>query len=240
MTGSGRRLGRQIALTLASRGAAVLLHYHRSKREVFELKKEIEASGGRAFPVMADFSCRREPMAGTVKFFVGEVFKRVPRIDILINNASVFYPAPFGKISEKSWDEFMTVNLKVPFFLSQEIGRRMLRRKAGVIINLADASVFRPSPRYLPYAISKAGLAAATAGLARALAPYVRVNGIAPGPILPAEGSSGRQNREAARRTLLKRFGEPGDIAETVRFLCEDAPFITGALIPVDGGALIA
>ena len=116
----------------------------------------------------------------------------------------------------------------------------MTKQKSGKIINLADWTAFRPFPNYLPYAISKAGLIAATAGLAKALAPYVQVNSIAPGPILPSKGMSEQNREKVIQKTLLKRFGTPEDIAETVRFLIEGTDYITGAFIPVDGGSLIA
>ncbi len=240
VTGAVKRLGREIALVLARAGAHLLIHYHTSRRDALELKKEIESLNGEASLFCFDLSARTKPLAPAIRKFVGQIYREVSRIDILVNNASIFYSTPFGKIQDKDWDDFMTVNLKAPFFLAQEIGQRMFKQKSGKIINLVDWVILRPHPNYLPYTISKAGLAAATAGLAKALAPYVQVNSIAPGPILPSKGMSQKDKRAVIGKTLLKRFGHPKDIAETVRFLAEGTDFMTGALIPVDGGSHIA
>jgi NAD(P)-dependent dehydrogenase (short-subunit alcohol dehydrogenase family) len=196
--------------------------------------------GARAFVVTADFSPSRTAFKSTLKDFIGKVYRKTGRVDILINNASIFYPTPVDKIKEKDWDDFLTVNLKAPFFLSLEIGKRMAKRKSGKIINLVDWTAFRPSVHYLPYAVSKAGLVTLSAGLAKALAPHVQVNCVAPGPILPPRGATQQQMEKVIAGTLLKRFGSPRDIAETVRFLIEGTDYITGAVIPVDGGSLIA
>jgi len=250
ITGAARRIGRQIALTLAEKGASIVLHYSKSKREAVSLQQEIRNLGSEVFLIQADFSpcpCpspllgsrKGEGWAASFKKFLRSVYRAASRIDILINNASIFYPTPFGHISEKDWDRYMTVNLKAPFLLAQEIGRRMLRQKSGKIVNLVDWTALRPNTRFIPYAVSKAGLISATYGLAKALAPYVQVNGIAPGPILAAERLGRSHNAQAARRTLVKRFGNPGDIAETVEFLI-GSHYITGTVIAVDGGASIA
>ena len=240
ITGAAKRIGREIALNLARSGAHILIHYHTSRRNALDLKREIENRNAQASLFPFDFSSRKKPLAPAIKKFVNQIYRKVSRVDILVNNASIFYSTPLQKIKEEEWDDFMTVNLKAPFLLSQEIGQRMFRRKSGKIINLVDWSVNRPHCDYLPYTISKAGLACATTGLARAFAPYVQVNSIAPGPILPSRGSSKKDHSAVAQRTLLKRFGHPQDIAETVRFLTEGTDFITGALIPVDGGSHIA
>ncbi len=239
ITGAAKRIGREIALTLAREGARILLHYHDSHSEALQVKKEIEKTGAEAVLLAADFSAGRGLVSG-VQTFVRSIERAVKRIDVLINNASIFYSVPFGKISEKNWDDFLTVNLKAPFFLSQEIGKKMLKQKSGTIINLLDWTVERPSPDYLPYVISKAGLLAATKGLAKALAPHVQVNGIAPGPILAPEGSSKKHKHSVAEKTLLKRFGSPKDIAQTVKFLVTGTDYVTGAVIPVEGGSLLA
>ena len=244
ITGAARRIGREIALTLAGRGVSIMIHYRQSMKDAGALKREIEAIGARAYLIDADFSVSKK-MFQSVRGFVQKAFRIAP-IDILVNNAAIFYPVPFGRVGDREWDDFLTVNLKAPFFLAQEIGTRMVKRlksaggECAKIINLVDWTVFRPPMRFLPYAIAKAGLAAATEGLAKALAPHVQVNSIAPGPILPAKGMTKREKRTVAGRTLLKRFGHPNDIAQTVRFLCEDTDYITGAFIPVDGGSLLA
>lgn len=235
VTGAAKRIGRSIALMLAGEGMNLLLHYRRSLVEVRETQRSAERLGVRVHLLKADLENFSQ-----LRRLIREAFRASPRIHLLVNNASVFHPTPLGRISEKEWDQFFKVNLKAPFFLAQALGLRMFRQKEGKMINLADWTAFRPYTHYLPYCVSKAGLVAVTQGLAKALAPHVQVNAIAPGPILPAEGSTREQNRKILRRTPLKRFGEPGDIAEAVRFLVKSADFVTGTVLPVDGGNLIA
>ena len=235
VTGGAKRIGRAIALALAQEGMNLLLHYHRSVREVRETREAAERLGVRVSLLQANLESPTE-----IRRLIRQAFRLSPKIHLLVNNASVFYKTPLGKVREKDWDRLLNVNLKAPFFLSQAVGLRMFRRKEGKIINLIDWTAFRPYPRYLPYCASKAGLAAITRGLAKALAPYVQVNGIAPGPILPARGSTSGENQKIIKRTPLKRFGKPGDIAEAVRFLVKSADFVTGVILPVDGGNLIA
>lgn len=238
ITGAARRIGRQIALTLAKRGANILIHYRNSKKEALSLQKEIEFFCAHSVLLQADFTSG--PIAKTVDSFLAKAYKVFPRIDVLVNNASVFYPTRVGKITDKDWDQILDANLKAPFFLSQAVGRKMYQQKSGKIINLLDWLGERPGEKYLPYSISKAGLIAATKGLAKAFAPHVQVTGIAPGPILPAEANTAAEQAKAAEKTLLKRYGNPADIAETVRFLIEGTDFITGSMIAVEGGALLA
>lgn len=235
VTGAAKRIGRSIALMLAEEGMNLLLHYHRSLGEVRETQREAERLGVRVHLLKANLE-----NFSHLRRLIREAFRITPRIHLLVNNASIFHPTPLGRIREKDWDSFLAVNLKAPFFLAQAFGLRMVQQKEGKIINLVDWTAFRPYTHYLPYCVSKSGLVAATRGLAKALAPDVQVNAIAPGPILPAKGSSREQNRKILKRTPLKRFGEPGDIAEAVRFLVKTTDFLTGVVLPVDGGNLIA
>lgn len=235
ITGSAKRIGRAIALTLAGEGMDLLLHYHHSFREVRETQKAAERLGARVHLLHADLGRFSE-----IRSLLQKAFRLAPRIHLLINNASLFFPTPLGRVREKDWDRLFAINLKAPFFLAEGVGLRMFRQKEGKIINLVDWTAFRPYTRYLPYCASKAGLVALTQGLARALAPHVQVNGIAPGPILPAVGATPAEIRRVIQRTPLKRFGDPGDIAEAVRFLVRSTDFMTGAILPVDGGNLIA
>lgn len=240
ITGCAKRIGREIALTLARRGASILIHYHNSRKDALQLQKEIRSLGSEAWLVRAGFSGTQKSLLPSLKRFIQEIYDRVPRVDILVNNAAAFYPLPFEKISERDWDNYMEVNLKVPFFLAQQIGLRMFKQKSGKIINLVDNVGFRPRVRFIPYAVSKAGLISATLGLAKALAPYVQVNGVAPGPILPPPGGmKASEKSKAAKKTLLGHFGDPRDIAGAVRFLVEDGDYMTGAIIPVDGGSFL-
>lgn len=234
VTGAAKRIGRAISLVLASEGMNLLLHYHKSFREVRETQDAAERFGVRVQLIRADLGRFSE-----LSQLIRTAFRLSPRIHLLINNASVFYKTPLGKVREKDWDRFFAVNLKAPFFLAQAIGLRMFRSREGKIINLIDWTAFRPYTQYLPYCASKAALVTVTQGLAKILAPHVQVNGIAPGPILPASGVPPAENRRVIQRTPLKRFGEPGDIAEAVRFLVKATDFVTGAILPVDGGNLI-
>ena len=238
ITGAARRIGREIALTLAQSGACILIHYRRSRREAQTLQKEIIRKGAKALVFQADF-LKPKNLSEEIKRFTNEVYRKAGKVDVLVNNASIFYPTPLSKITEKDWDAFSTVNLKAPFFLSKEIGVRMFKQKSGKIINLIDSTAENPTAEFLPYGISKAGLLAATRGLAKALAPHVQVVGIGPGPILPPEFLSGKKIKAqaAARQTLLKRFGNPRDIAQTVKYLVEGTDFVTGVFLPVDGGS---
>jgi len=240
ITGAARRIGREIALTLAASGATVLIHYHRSRAEALKLQKEIRAAKGEAALFRADLNTGSRNVLPVIQKLVRNIYRDFPSLDILINNASMFYPVPFGKITDRHWDSFLTLNLKTPFFLAQEIGRRMAKNKSGKIINLVDWTTERPGANFLPYAIAKGGLVTATKGLAKALAPHVQVNAIAPGPILRSQGMTRGQEKAVIQKTVLKHFGNPGDIAETVKFLCEGTDFITGAVIPVEGGAMIS
>ena len=235
VTGGATRIGRAIALSLARDGMHLLLHYRRSLREARQTQKEAERLGVKVDLLQADLRHFSE-----VKRLARESFVRARQIHLLVTSAAVFYKTPLGKIREKQWDEFFDVNLKAPFFLSEALGLRMFRQKEGKIIHLVDWTAFRPRAACLPYCASKAALVAVTRGLAQALAPYVQVNAIAPGPILPAAGSTRKENQRVLERTPLKRFGEPGDIAEAVRFLVKSSDFVTGAVLAVDGGNLIA
>jgi pteridine reductase len=240
ITGAAKRIGRQIALQLAREGCAILVHYRTSKKQAQSLCSEIHALGGEAFLTQVDFSSSRpRSFTQVLNKWVKELYRIVPQIDVLINNAAIFYRTPFESIRESDWDEYMDVNLKWPFFLSREIGLRMKKKKSGKIINLLDWVAERPRKDFLPYSVSKAGLAAATKGLAKILAPDVQVMGIAPGPILPAEHSSPAEQKMAAQRSLLKRFGAPSDIADAV-VLALKCDFMTGSVIYVDGGASLA
>jgi NAD(P)-dependent dehydrogenase (short-subunit alcohol dehydrogenase family) len=156
-------------------------------------------------------------------------------IDFLVNNASTFGRTPFSETTEEDWDRFHDVNLKAAFFLTQAVVPHM---KEGAIVNIADTGGVNLWPGYLAYGTSKAGLIALTRGLAKHLAPRIRVNAILPGPILPPEAAGAESLAEATERTLLKRPGSPEDIASAVRYLLVEGTYMTGAVIPVDGGRL--
>jgi pteridine reductase len=161
------------------------------------------------------------------------------RLDILINNASSFYPTPVGSITQPQWDDLIGSNLKAPLFLSQAAAPA-LKEQGGLIINMLDIHALRPLRAHPVYCAAKAGLAMLTKSLARELAPEVRVNGIAPGPVLwPEDGMDDSLKQDIIDKTALKRNGSPQDIARTALFLAKDAPYITGQIIAVDGGRSI-
>ena len=171
---------------------------------------------------------------------VGAVERRLGGVDVLINSASSFYRTPLAAVSETQWNDLVNVNLRGPFFFAQAVASGMRRRRHGKIINISDVSAFNPWVDFLPYGAAKAGVIAITRGLAKALAPHVQVNAIAPGPILPPPGLSRAESRAAIAKTLLKRWGSPWDIVETILYLVEGTDFVTGQVIAVDGGRLLS
>lgn len=235
VTGGAKRIGREIALALAGRGCHVAITYLSSEREAAATVAAIRRKGVKGLAVAAD---QRDP--DQARQAVRQACARMGRLDVLVNNASSFYPTPWARVTESQWEDLLATNLAGPWWFSQAAGRILKRQGAGKIINIADASAFSPWPSYLPYCAAKAGLVALTLGLAKALAPEVQVNAIAPGPILFPPGVTRRERRRAVAKTLLKRTGSPRDIAEAVLFLVEGTDFVTGAVLPVEGGRLIA
>lgn len=235
VTGGAKRIGRHLALALASRGCHVAITYNTSEAEARATVQAIRRRGVRALAAQAD---QRRP-AG-VQQAVEDVLAAFRRVDILINNASSFYPTfPLGEVTEGQWDDLIQTNLTGPWRFAQALGPLMKRRKAGKIINIVDTAAFRPWTRYLPYCAAKGGLVTLTWGLARALAPHVQVNGIAPGPVSFPPDISRRDKRRALDWSLLKREGSPQDIAQAALFLLEGSDFVTGVILPVDGGRML-
>jgi pteridine reductase len=234
VTGAAVRVGREIARAVAARGADVVVHYRSSVEEAEGLAREIAGLGVRAVTVRADLE-----RAAEVRRLVTDALAAMGRIDVLVNNAAIFPRTPLLEVTEEEWDRTLAVNLKAPFLCAQAIAPHMLERGSGKIVNLADVAAFRPWPSYLPYCISKAGIVTLTQILARALAPAVQVNAVAPGAILfPDDWDAERRERLLAQ-IPLQRTGTPADVARTVLFLLEGSDYITGAVIPVDGGRLL-
>lgn len=234
VTGSAKRIGRAVANALADRGVHQAVHYRTSKTEAEDAVKLFRVLGVEAESFQADLSQVKE-----VEALASEVLKRFGRLDILVNNASVFFPSPLGEVTDHQWDTLINTNLKGPFFLAQKVGLAMKAAVGGTIINIGDWAAERPYTGYLPYCISKAGVVAMTKGLAKALAPEVRVNCINPGPVMLPEDLSEAEKEEIMRKTPLQRTGSPADIANAVVFLCEGTDFMTGAVITVDGGRAV-
>ena len=231
VTGAARRIGRAIAEDLARAGARIAVCHHTSVAEADAVVAGIRARGGTAEPFAADLA---DPHAATS--LAAAVAARLGPVDVLVNNASVFYRTPVDTVGAAEWDAVMTVNLRTPFLLAVILGRAMRERGAGKIVNLADIAAERPYLDYLPYSVSKAGIVALTRGLARELAPAVQVNCVAPGPVLEAIDATPAATAAMVARTPLGRLGAASDVAAAVRFLIEGSDFVTGTTVVVDGG----
>lgn len=237
ITGGARRVGAAISRALHAAGANLMIHYRRSVSEARALQAQLNAV--RADSVALVQADLLNP--GALAPLVLETVSRFGRLDVLINNASSFFPTPVGEISVENWDDLVGTNLKIPLFLSQAAAPH-LRKHGGSIINIIDIHADRPMKNHVVYSTAKGGLVALTRSLAAELGPEIRVNGLSPGPILWPEDE--RWSDELARQrivnqTLLKRVGEPDDVARAARFLVFDAPYITGQIIAVDGGRSI-
>lgn len=233
VTGGARRVGRALSLALARAGADVVVNYFSSAREAEETVAEIVALGRRAIAVHADVSLHAE-----VQILIQKTADTFGRLDVLVNNASLFETAPLLAIEEEAWDRVMAVNLKGPFLLSQAAAPLLRRDGGGVIVNIADLSAFQPWPSYAHHAVSKAGLVHLTRILARALAPDIRANCIAPGTVLPPPDYTEEQIRSSRERSALKRIGTPEDVARALLYLIE-SDFVTGETVVVDGGRML-
>jgi pteridine reductase len=232
ITGAGRRVGAAIARTLHAAGANIVLHYRSSEEASDALAGELnEARPNSVVPVGADLldlsQLQALPAIATSNFGT---------LDILVNNASTFYPTPVGDITEIDWNDLIGTNLKAPLFLAQAAAAA-LRISNGLIVNIADIHGMRPLSRHPVYSVAKAGVIMLTQALARELGPSVRVNAVAPGPVMwPEDGMDEELQARIVDRTALKRPGSPEDVARAVLFFASEAPYVTGQVLAVDGG----
>ena len=233
VTGGARRVGRALSLGLGRAGADVAVNYHSSAAEARSVAAELEAMGRRAVAIKADVSRRSE-----IQRLVQTVGEEFGRLDILVNSAASFESAPFLEIEESDWDQVMAVNLKGPFLLMQEAAPLLRANQHGVIVNIADLSAFQAWPSYAHHAVSKAGLVHLTRIAARALAPAIRVNCIAPGTVLPPEGYTGQGSDGTSDRRLVEQPGKPEDVVNALLYLVSN-DFVTGQALVVDGGRLV-
>jgi len=234
ISGGAKRVGAAICRRLHGEGANLMIHYRSSAAEAEALRDEMNRqrpdSAALVQGDLHDIDRLPELVAATVR--------RFGRLDVLVNNASSFYPTTVGEIAEKDWHDLIGTNLKAPLFLSQAAAEA-LRHHHGCIVNITDIHAERPMKSYVVYSIAKAGLVGLTKSLAHELGPEVRVNAVAPGPIMWPEEDPTFDDQERHRivaHTLLKREGSPDDIARAVLFLVKDAPYVTGVILPVDGG----
>jgi len=235
ITGAARRVGAVLARAMHAAGANIVLHYRSSGDDALALERELNGvRRGSATRVECDLlEVAQLPALATAaaRAFGG--------LDVLINNASTFYPTPVGDITEIDWDDLVGTNLKAPLFLAQAAASALHERR-GLIINLADIHGMQPLRRYPVYSVAKAGLIMLTRALARELGPHVRVNAVAPGPVMwPEDGLDTALQENIMRKTALKRPGSPEDVARACLFFATQAPYITGQVLAVDGGRSI-
>ncbi len=232
VTGGAKRLGAAIGRRLHAAGAHVVVHYHQSRPAADALVAELEAArAGSALAVRADLhDVERLPT------LIEAALARFGRLDVLVNNASTFYATPVGTITPAQFDDLVGTNLRAPLFLSQAAAAA-LRESRGLILNMVDIHGRRPLKAHPVYSAAKAGLVMLTKSLARELGPEIRVNGIAPGPVLwPERPLDEALKAEIVAKTALQRSGSPEDIARTACFFAAEAPYVTGQVIAVDGG----
>ena len=230
VTGGARRIGARIVRTLHARGCRVLIHYRHSEADAHALAGQLNALRPDSTALLrADLT---DPDA--VRGLAEQARARFGRLDLLVNNASSFYPTPVADADDDDWDALMHSNLRAPFLLSQQLAGD-LEAAGGAIVNIVDVYAEKPLAGHPLYCMAKAGLAMMTKSLARELGPAVRVNGVSPGAILwPEQGQENQQDILDA--TALGRAGDPDDIAATVAWLALEAPYITGQILAVDGG----
>lgn len=234
ITGGARRVGAAICRQLHAAGFDLMIHYRQSKAAAHALQTELNHTRPNSVSTiqadLLDLSNMPRLIADTIAYF--------GQLDVLVNNASSYYPTKIGEMNDENWDDLVGSNLKAPMFLSQAAASE-LSKQHGVIINITDMHVERPKKGYIIYSVAKAGLVTLTKSLAHELSPSVRVNAVAPGPVQWPDDNpefDEEYRKKVVAQTLLKRVGEAEDVAKAVKFLVADAPYITGHILAVDGG----
>ena len=234
ITGGAKRVGAAICRELHANGTQIMIHYKTSQNEARALQAELNLQRANSVAIIQGDLLNMAALPSLVQ----ETVKQFGQLDVLINNASTYYPTEIGKITEENWLDLVGSNLKAPMFLAQAAALE-LRKNAGCIVNITDMHIERPKKGYVVYSVAKAGLVTLTKSLAHELSPEVRVNAVAPGPVQWPENNPQFDEvyrQRVINQTLLKKIGTPQDIAKAVKFLVADAPFITGHVLAVDGG----
>ena len=234
ITGGAKRVGAAICRELHANGAQLMIHFKTSHSEARALQAELNLQRANSVAIIQGDLLNMAALPSLVH----ETVNQFGRLDVLINNASTYYPTEIGKITEENWLDLVGSNLKAPMFLAQAAAVE-LRKNSGCIVNITDMHIERPKKGYVVYSVAKAGLVTLTKSLAHELSPEVRVNAVAPGPVQWPENNPQFDEvyrQRVINQTLLKKIGTPQDIAKAVKFLVADAPFITGHVLAVDGG----
>jgi pteridine reductase len=229
VTGGARRVGKAIAMALAARGAHIAIHYNSGAAEAEETADAIRALGRRAALIHGDVSD-----VAVAQRLPAEAHAAFGQLDVVVNSAAIMLRTPVGAVTPEEWDTMFAINLRGPFFVAQAAAP-FLTEQRGVLINIADLAAYETWPAYVPHAMTKAGVVQMTRGLARALAPHVRVNAVAPGAVLLPDDWSPETAERLVSTTPLRRLGSADDVANAVVFLCE-ADYVTGEVMIVDGG----
>ncbi len=231
VTGGAIRVGRAIGLALAREGCHVAVSYLQSRNAAAATVREIRSLGVEAAPIRADLAKPSE-----VKTLVSQTISRFGRLDLLVNNAGIFFRTPLAETTPAQWDRLLDVNLRGPFLCSQAAAKAMLGARGGRIINIGDVAGVRAWSGYIPYCVSKAGLLMLTKALALALAPRIQVNCVAPGAVLLPDDFPPQLRRRLKREVPMGREGDPNDVTAAVLFFATAPPYITGQVLFVDGG----
>jgi pteridine reductase len=233
VTGAGTRIGQAIAIGLAQSGCDVAIHYHGSAKGAEETAQAVRRAGRRAELLPADLTD-----ADAARRLADQAARALKRLDVVVNSAAIMVREPVEGVTPESWDATLDLNLRAMFFVSQGAIPH-LRRAKGKIVNMADIAGMEPWPAYVPHCISKAGVIMLTQALARALAPDIAVNAIAPGAVLLPEDWDAQAREHIRETTPLRKLGEPADVVAAVRFLLAGTDYVTGTVLVVDGGRLI-